>query len=131
MIDKKKLFSKGQALVEFALVLLLFLIFVMVIFDLSRAIYYYSALNNAVREGARFASIEQYPTISEIEDRVQSLAVGLDVYVDPTPQLTNTMVTVWGEFEYEPATPILFFLSGDGSITLKSKVTMQREPISR
>jgi hypothetical protein len=51
--------SFGQSLLEFALVLPLLLVLVMGLFDLGRAIFYYSVLNNAAREGARTATVQK------------------------------------------------------------------------
>lgn len=45
----------GNALVEFALVFVPFLVLVMAIFDFSFALYTRGALHNAVREGVRYA----------------------------------------------------------------------------
>ena len=48
----------GQTLVEFALLLPLFLFLVMGLFEIGRAVLYYSVLNTAVREGTRFAIVQ-------------------------------------------------------------------------
>lgn len=48
----------GQALVEFALIFPLLFLLVMGLFDLGRAVFYYSTLNTAVREGTRFAIVQ-------------------------------------------------------------------------
>ena len=45
--------SRGQALVEFALVLPIFILILVGIFDLGRAVYVYSTVNNAAREAVR------------------------------------------------------------------------------
>jgi Flp pilus assembly protein TadG len=50
--------SSGQTLVEFALLLPLFLLIVMALFELGRFVFYYSVLNNAVREGTRTAIVQ-------------------------------------------------------------------------
>ena len=49
----------GQALVEFALALIPFLLLLMAIFDFGRAIYIYNGVSQAAREVARTASV--YP----------------------------------------------------------------------
>ncbi len=51
--------SRGQALVEFALVTPLLTMLLFGIFDLGRAIYAYSTIANAARVGARVASVNQ------------------------------------------------------------------------
>src|SRR5512143_1219573 len=49
--------SRGQALVEFALVLIPFLVMLMGIFDLGRAIYINNSLSEAARDIARATSV--------------------------------------------------------------------------
>jgi Flp pilus assembly protein TadG len=50
--------SGGQALVEFAFVLPVFLLVLFGIFDVGRAVYVNSTLSQAAREGARLAAVE-------------------------------------------------------------------------
>ena len=59
--------SHGQALVEFALVIPIFLILLMAVFDLGRAVFAYNSVTNAAREGARLAIVNQ--TTSLIQQR--------------------------------------------------------------
>jgi hypothetical protein len=49
--------SPGQALVEFALVLPLFITLLLAIFDLGRVIWARNSVENAAREGARYAIV--------------------------------------------------------------------------
>ena len=49
--------SRGQALVEFALIAPLFLALLLAIIEFGRAVYYIQMLNNAAREGARYAIV--------------------------------------------------------------------------
>ena len=62
--------QRGQTLVEFALVIPIFLLLAVVIFDLGRGVYYYSAVHNAAREGARYGvvhpDIADYPSIEAV-----------------------------------------------------------------
>ena len=51
--------SRGQALVETALALPIFLLIVMSLFDLGRAVFAYNTATNAAREGARLAIVNQ------------------------------------------------------------------------
>jgi hypothetical protein len=55
---KPRELTSGQSLVEFALVFPLFLLLVMGLFDIGRAVLYYSTLNTAVREGSRLAVVQ-------------------------------------------------------------------------
>lgn len=49
--------SRGQSLLEFALVLPVFLVMVFAIIDMGRVIWAYDNLGNAAREGTRYASV--------------------------------------------------------------------------
>lgn len=69
--------ESGQSMVEFALILPIFVLVVFGILDMGRAAYTYHTLNNAAREGARVAIVDQ--TLSTIQDRAASRAVGLGV----------------------------------------------------
>jgi Flp pilus assembly protein TadG len=51
--------QRGQSLVEFAFILPAFLLLSIIIFDLGRGVYYYSAIHNAAREGARYGSVNK------------------------------------------------------------------------
>ena len=52
--------AQGQSLVEFAIVLPVFLLIVFGIIDAGRYIYLVNAFNQAAREGARYGSVEQW-----------------------------------------------------------------------
>ena len=49
--------SRGQALVEFALVAPFFFMLLLAIVEFGLAVYYIQVLNNAAREGARYAIV--------------------------------------------------------------------------
>src|SRR6478735_7347122 len=51
--------DRGQALMEFALVIPLFLLLMVALFDMGRAVFAYNTLTNAAREGARMAIVNQ------------------------------------------------------------------------
>ena len=52
--------SRGQALVEFALVFPIFLLLLFGMIDVGRFVYLNNAFNEAAREGARYGSVEQW-----------------------------------------------------------------------
>ena len=67
--DMKQQTRKGQSLVEFALILPVLLVILVILADLSRSIAARVALSNAAREGARYAAL--YPDdIIGIRNRV-------------------------------------------------------------
>ncbi len=67
--------DEGQSLVEFALILPLFLLFIFGIIDLGRGIYAYNTIQNAAREGTRVAIVDQNDDV--VLEEVQEHAVGL------------------------------------------------------
>lgn len=79
--------TRGQSLVEFALVLPIFLVLLSGMVDFGMALYTNITLMNATREGARLGIIT--PDATSIEERVRSMATGLsqaDLSVSTTCQ---------------------------------------------
>ncbi len=113
----------GQALVEFALVLILFLVIVWAIFDIGRAVYYYTAVQNAAREGARYGSINQNTV--EIQNAARSKAIGLNISTSVSYTTDTVAVTV--TYNFRPATPVLRLFTGSNVITLRSRSLMSIE----
>ena len=132
---------KGQSMVEFALILPVFILLMVGVFDFGRAIYAYNTINNAARQGARLAIVDQ--TIPHVQERAASEAVSLgiepdDVTVDfrdmTTPGVANSctaevpgdsnnsggivfcIAVVTVEFDYDPVTPVIGNILG--SLTL-------------
>jgi hypothetical protein len=125
--------DRGQALVEFALVIPIFLLVLVTLFDFGRAVFAYNTLTNAAREGARIAIVNQdIPTIVNrakaqtqiIELNDPSVLVNFwQVKDDGTADLTRPcnlvavgcLAVVSFEATYQPFTPIvanLFFRNG-------------------
>ena len=75
--DPKRERGRGQALVEFAIVLPVFFLVVAGMFDFGLGIYSDLTLVNAAREGARLGVIDPGNT-SAIENRVREMADNLD-----------------------------------------------------
>ena len=92
--------EKGQAMVEFALVLPLLLILLCGIIDFGWLYYNQITLNNAAREGARYAVIYYDPVSdwkSAAESRMLSSMVGVSsaaaIVSDPIEQRITASVT--------------------------------------
>ena len=66
----------GQSILETALVLPLLLLLLAIVVDATRAFDAYIVLTNAVREGARFATLEPAPDVAAIELMVVNDVVG-------------------------------------------------------
>jgi hypothetical protein len=121
--------SRGQTLVEFALILPIFLLVLMGILDLGRAVYYSSTLSNAAREAARQAIVDQ--TCSHVSGEAIQRTVGMSnvsvtvVWLNPSGTQTRTCqptpsgtanigdrVVVTLGYDYNAATPIIGNLVG-------------------
>jgi hypothetical protein len=125
--------SRGQALVEFALVFPIFLLILFSIIDFGRYVYYVQILNNAAREGARYAIVHgsigipssgppplgftsSDPMANNVKAVVRRHAVGvvgstavLRIYAD-YPDFYNRRgdrVTVSVEYDFDSIIPIV------------------------
>lgn len=64
--------SRGQALVEFSLSIIVFLVMLMGIFDLGRAIFAYNGVSEAARDIARRAAVYPYSAVFTDNDDLGS-----------------------------------------------------------
>ena len=139
--------SRGQSLVEFALILPLLMVFLATILDLGRIYYANISLLNAAREGAFQASKtpDSYQggqpcntTTNLIVCRVQLESKGSMVEVDEAdidvdcsksgcPLEANSTVTVTVDGQFQLITPILGFIFGGQTIDMESSATQQIE----
>jgi len=135
-------------MVEFALVLIPFILLLVGIFDVGRAVYGYHTINNAAREAARLAIVDQTVLDIKGEARGQAVALGLaDADVDVNFFMTNagpgTACTELGEntvvycsvqvivrYEYEAATPLIGNLMGTITMTGESQFQVESNCIA-
>lgn len=123
---------RGQTLVEFALIIPIFLLIVLGIFDLGRAVFTYSTISNASREASRLGMVDQ------VEDHLKQEAVdaaaGVDLVLDDVTvvflspdeagpcNMSGTMyqciAVVTVEYDFNAATPGVAATVGD--ITLSA-----------
>ena len=73
--------SSGQSLLEFAIILPILLLLVMGVFDLGGGIYYYSAIQNAAREGARYGAVNHCDAAGIKNQAKQMAGLGAGLYV--------------------------------------------------
>ena len=128
--------KRGQTLVEFALLLPVLLLLALVVIDLGRAIYFYSAIHNAAREGARYGIINP-DSYSGMTNTAINYAFGLgldnvDVIAGPGPDeiignFPNPTVRVRISYSFTPATPLVSRLLPGGTINLTSQAVMRTE----
>ena len=126
--------ERGQGLLEFALVLPIFVLLLVAIFDLGRAVAY-NTLTNAAREGARMAIVNQYKPSIVARAKQQTAIVELNdpsvsvnfyqVNANGTPNTSaqcaliavGCLAVVSFEATYQPITPLI------GNIVFKDGVT--------
>jgi Flp pilus assembly protein TadG len=133
---------RGQTLVEFALILPIFILILVGIFDGGRLVFAYHTVNNAAREGGREATVNQ--TITDIQARAAEHAVALgiapaDVVVDfrkpttpdtanscdsavGTPQIYGCLAVVTVTYDYVPAIPLMATVMGRPFVTVTGEV---------
>ena len=122
--------SRGQALVEFALVVPFFLLLLFGIIEAGRFIFYYETLSNATREGARYAIVNGANTLgcpsgppapgssacdtsgANVAARVKSSAIGLPNSISVTPTWTpdngrGSTVEVEAHMTYHVLVPLV------------------------
>ena len=127
--------EKGQSMVEFALVMPLFLIVMFIIVDFGVGFSRWLVVTNAAREGARMGTVGA--TAPEIEDRVSSTSAGLldssDIDVEYADFEGDGVgpgdaVVVSAFYEYDFITPLGQILDlAFGSLTLASCADMRIE----
>jgi Flp pilus assembly protein TadG len=126
---------RGQALVEFALVLPVFVLLLMGVVDFGRAVYAYNTLGNASRAGVRVAVVDQ--NSAAITDKARSTAIGIpasdvNVAVAPSPPCTmigcETQVTV--TYSWRPLTPIISNIVGSIKISSTTSMPVERVYVS-
>jgi hypothetical protein len=98
---------RGQALVEFALVIPIFMLLVVGILEGGRAIYIYNTMSNAVREGLREAIVHQDDAAIESEALGMLGGLASDVTFvhdksDCTPVVTLCMYGIEITYDFEP-----------------------------
>lgn len=147
LLDSK---DRAQTLLEFALLLPLLLMFAFFILDFGRAVYYYSALYNGAREGARFGTtaiqIYEYSPTNPFDgsaDQAQiavvskkhiyginpaDVTVSSKINTESTTQAVRFYIEVTTAYTYTPVTPFLSIILPSG-INLSSSSQMRIEPL--
>jgi len=129
-ISKRNLMTiRGQALIEFALVLPLLLVVLFGVTEFGRAIMTTNVLNTAAREGARLAAVRPEGDTLSVQTRVNEVLAAARV----TPQqitveylltVRSVRVTVTSEFEILSRGALRTFT---GTMTLRGVTVMRYE----
>jgi Flp pilus assembly protein TadG len=121
LIHKKGTGERGQSLVEFALILPLFLLLMFAIVDFGMGFYSWITVTNAAREGARIGAVgADSPTIQQrVKDTAGSLNnSNLTITVSNAKGNSGETVGVTVNYKYQLITPLsgLMNLVSGGSI---------------
>jgi Flp pilus assembly protein TadG len=132
--------TSGQTLAEFALVIPIVIVILMGLFDLGRAVFAYTSITNAAREGARLAIVNQDE--AKIEERVFGQAAAaeqdptkLEIFFsdagsapdadDCTPLSIGCNATVHYSSDFRAITPIIGNLIGTLTLNAESSVPIE------
>jgi Flp pilus assembly protein TadG len=127
--------GRGQALVEFALVIPLFVLLIFGLIDLGRAVYINNSLAEAARDGARYGSVQARAFDDASRDAVADwVEARLSAVPDPNITVTctpaspafgctvNDVLVVTVQSDIEMITPIIGQIVGPLSLEGRSEV---------
>jgi Flp pilus assembly protein TadG len=121
--------QRAQALVEFAFIATLFFLLFFVVLDGGRAIYAWTAVAEAAREGAHAAELTQ-STDAQIKSAITAHTsllgdLASTTTITPTPtRIAGQTVTITVTYQYRTLTPLL---SQFGPITFTSRTVVVAE----
>ena len=140
--------GRGQSLAEFALVFPIFILIVVAIFDLGRAVFVYNGLTNAAREAVRLAIVNQDKDL--VRDRAQDMALGIGITSDAAattsywsrvggiddvkanaecgadvPMRVGCIAVVEPQATWQAITPIIGNLIGPITLTARSELAVE------
>jgi Flp pilus assembly protein TadG len=136
--------ERGQALVEFSMVAVVFFILVFGVIDFGMALHSWITVTNSAREGARFGAVHApsdgstscspAPTVGTIEAKVCDTGTNLDpdqmtltvTNADPEGDDIGEPVSVQVDYTYDLITPLLNILNLD-TISISSEAEMRLE----
>ena len=123
--------EQGQGLVEFAFVVTILVLFLMGVFDLGRAVYYYNTIAASAREGARRA-LTHTSDCSTADPAIKTAVVHTtagvpisesNITIHNCPRAYGDTVTVTISVDFTPLTPIIAW-SGGGAFTMRAQSKM-------
>ena len=131
--------AKGQSLVEFALVFPVFILLLIGLFDLGRAVFAFNTVSNASRESVRIAIVNQTEADIEAEALKQGVGLGLTPaevtisYGDPSGTGTCTApfgvtcrAAVTVQYTFVAATPVIGQIIGPFTISSTTEMPVER-----
>jgi Flp pilus assembly protein TadG len=129
--------SRGQALVEFALMVPIFFLLVFGLIDLGRAVYVNNAMSQAAREGGRWGSVQARSATEAGRDEIAAyIAERMTAVPDATVSVTciealpsvgcriNDILIVEVSAELQMITPIIGQIVGQLDLSSTSQVVV-------
>lgn len=104
--QRRSVTGRGQALVEFAVIVPFLLVLVMGLIDLGMALQAKIAITNAAREGARLAARGNIFSDAQVLQVVRDQSRGVDIASNATVLLTTVRCSASGVDSYTTATLI-------------------------
>lgn len=117
--------SSGQALVESAASLLVFLILTIGVIDAARAAWNYNTISFLARDGARYGIVAGHDAASYVTGRCAVFGVA-PCDVSAPPASCGALETVTVSYDFTPATPLVSAIFGD-QLTLSATSQMYSE----
>jgi Flp pilus assembly protein TadG len=117
--------SPGQALVETAVSLLVFLLLTLGVVDAARAAWSYNTVSFLARDGARYGIIAGHDVASYVSNRCTQFGLAGCTVVAP-PATCGALRTVTVSYEFTPATPVISAFWGE-SLALSATSQMYTE----
>ena len=130
--------GRGQALVEFALVLPVLILVLIAVFDIGRLVFAYNDITNAARQGVRVAIVDQTTNLAQTKTIEQATSLGLkpgDVtvtYLKPdlsgacSPLVLGCVADIKVDYAWQAITPIIGGLIGPMTVTSETRMPIER-----
>jgi Flp pilus assembly protein TadG len=132
--------SRGQGLVEFALIFPILILLLVGIFDAGRLIFAYNDITNAAREGTRVGIVDQTAGTIQTEVIRQATSLGLTAaQVDvkfcksdgtgcssTKPTTLDSLVQVRVTYPWRAITPIIGNIIGPVTVGSESRMSVER-----
>ncbi len=126
---------RGQALIEFALVLPILMVIMLATVDVGRAIFAYNTVSEAARTAARVAIVDQ--SLTSIQDavitdpRITWLGLTAANVPNPTygctsPYTLGCIVTTKVTYQFQPITPLVTAVIGPITMSSTSALPIER-----
>jgi len=125
--------DKGQALAEFAIILVVLMFLLLGTLDLGRAFYYQVVITNAAREGARYGArnpTDSVGIVARVQAESSPIAIASGDITIATPNGTSagSPIEVTVAYSFPAVNPFIAGLWGGGNLTIRGGAAMAIMP---